>query len=182
MVDAKTGAILWGHEGPTRHVHSKGMCSDIDPRFPGAECYSADTNSLKKYAWSKLRTCKGKVIDEKNIGGFGAPVAYWDADLQRELLLGSRIVKYRGATLGGKTQGRIIAVADVLGDWREEIITSLPGEMRIYTTTIPATDRRVCLMTDPLYRMDVVVAAMGYHQVPMTSYDLSTAAACSSPK
>jgi hypothetical protein len=45
--------------------------------------------------------------------------------------------------------------------------------LRIYTTPIPATDRRVCLMQDPLYRMDVVVAAMGYYQVPMLSYDLA---------
>jgi hypothetical protein len=28
-------------------------------------------------------------------------------------------------------------------------------------------------MQDPLYRMDVVVAAMGYYQVPMTSYDVA---------
>ena len=34
-------------------------------------------------------------------------------------------------------------------------------------------DRRVCLMQDPLYRMDVVCAAMGYFQVPMTSYDVA---------
>ena len=26
-------------------------------------------------------------------------------------------------------------------------------------------------MQDPIYRMDVVVAAMGYFQVPMLSYD-----------
>ncbi len=66
-----------------------------------------------------------------------------------------------------------VAVADVLGDWREEILTTLPGELRIYTTTMPATDRRACLMQDPIYRMDVVAAAMGYYQVPMTSYDLA---------
>jgi hypothetical protein len=35
----------------------------------------------------------------------------------------------------------------------------------------PAADRRVCLMQDPIYRMDVACAAMGYYQVPMTSYD-----------
>ncbi|MCK4276284.1 MAG: silent information regulator protein Sir2, partial [Phycisphaerae bacterium] len=34
MVDAKTGKIIWGHEGFTRHVHSRGMCSDIDARYP----------------------------------------------------------------------------------------------------------------------------------------------------
>jgi rhamnogalacturonan endolyase len=78
------------------------------------------------------------------------------------------------SSLPPRIEGSIAAMADVLGDWREEIITSLPGELRIYTTTIPAADRRVCLMQDPLYRMDVVCAAMGYFQVPMTSYDLAT--------
>ncbi len=28
-------------------------------------------------------------------------------------------------------------------------------------------------MQDSLYRLDVVAAAMGYYQVPMTSYDLA---------
>jgi hypothetical protein len=31
-------------------------------------------------------------------------------------------------------------------------------------------------MQDRLYRMDVVAAAMGYWQVPMTSYDLAAEA------
>jgi rhamnogalacturonan endolyase len=60
----------------------------------------------------------------------------------------------------------------VLGDWREEIITSVEGELRIYTTTIPATDRHVCLMQDPLYRLDVAHLAMAYAQPPMTSFYL----------
>jgi hypothetical protein len=29
-------------------------------------------------------------------------------------------------------------------------------------------------MQDPIYRMDVVCAAMGYYQVPMLSYDVAT--------
>ena len=38
-------------------------------------------------------------------------------------------------------------MADMEGDWREELITALPGELRIYRTDIPtATDRRVTLM------------------------------------
>jgi len=65
----------------------------------------------------------------------------------------------------------------VLGDWREEIIATLPGELRIYTTTIPAEDRRVCLMQDHLYRMDVAIQAMGYTQCPMTSTCFSAEAA-----
>jgi rhamnogalacturonan endolyase len=174
LVDAASGKILWGHEGPTRHVHSRGMCSDIDARYPGCECYSADTDASKKYAWSRLRTCTGEVISEENLGGFGALVVHWDADVQRELLLGSGIFNYedfRGRNLEPRVEGSVIAVADLLGDWREEIVTTVPGQLRIYTTTIPAVDRRVCLMQDPIYRLDVAHGTMGYHKVPMLSYD-----------
>ncbi len=62
--------------------------------------------------------------------------------------------------------------ADLVGDWREEILTYTDGELRLYTTVIPATDRRVTLMQDPLYRSDVALKAMGYDQGPMTSYYL----------
>ena len=178
MVDAATGKILWGYEGgPTRHVHSRGLCSDIDPRHAGAECYSADTDQQKKLAWALLHTSKGKVISRDKSWGFGPLVAYWDADCQRELVRGSRIAKYDGTQVGDRIEGRLVAVADILGDWREELIVSTKGELRTYVTTVPARDRRPCLMQDPLYRMDVVVGAMGYYQSPMLSYDLATRAA-----
>ena len=173
LADAATGQILWGFDKPTRHVHGYGLCSDIDPAHPGSECYSADTDPQKDFAFGVMHDCRGGVISEENLCEFGPRTVYWDADPQRELLYGGKLWKYQGPTLA-KIEGDVIAVADVLGDWREEIITSRPGELRIYTTPIPATDRRVCLMQDPLYRMDVVVAAMGYYQVPMTSYDLAT--------
>jgi rhamnogalacturonan endolyase len=99
---------------------------------------------------------------------------HWDAVPQRQLLRGRSIVPYRGAALPGRIEGRVLAVADVRGDWREEIITSVPGEIRIYSTILPARDRRITLIQDPIYRMDVVVASMGYYQVPMTSYDLAS--------
>ena len=83
LVDAATGEILWGHKGPTRHVHSYGMCSDIDARFEGAECYSADTDSEKKFAWGRLRNAQGKVISQEELYGFGPRCVYWDADPQR---------------------------------------------------------------------------------------------------
>jgi len=174
LVDAKTGRILWGHQEPTRHIHSSGLCSDIDPAQPGSECYSGERD-FKDQRW--LRDCQGRVLSTDDLGGLAPRAAYWDADPQRELLIGGRILNYgesRDRSLPPKVEGHIAAVADVLGDWREEVITSVPGELRIYTTTIPATDRRACLMQDPIYRIDVVCAAMGYFQVPMTSYDLAT--------
>ena len=175
MVDAATGKVLWGHEGFTRHVHGQGMCSDIDARYPGAECYSADSDSEKKYAWSRLRTCKGKVLSEENLGGFSPRLVWWDADPQRELFVSGKVFSYgEDDNTLQRVEGSLAAVADILGDWREELIMSVPGELRIYTTSIPAGDRRVCLMQDPIYRADVTSAAMGYFQVPMVSYDMAT--------
>ena len=171
LVDAKTGKILWGHDQPTTHIHSSGLVSDIDPKHPGSECYSGERD-FKDKRW--LRDCKGNVLSTKDLGGLAPRAVYWDADPQRELLIGGKIVKFEGPTLPPRIEGLIVAVADILGDWREEIITSLPGELRIYTTAIPAADRRPCLMQDPLYRLDVAVATMGYYQAPMTSYDLGT--------
>lgn len=82
------------------------------------------------------------------------------------------IIKYNGSKLTSGIVGRILIMADILGDWREELITVLPGELRIYTTTIPAADRRVCLMQDPVYRAEVVHRAMGYEQSPVPGYYL----------
>jgi rhamnogalacturonan endolyase len=64
----------------------------------------------------------------------------------------------------------VIGIADCFGDWREEIIVSVEGELRIYSTTIPATRRNVCLMQDPLYRQDAALQAMGYIYPPQLSY------------
>jgi rhamnogalacturonan endolyase len=174
LVDAATGEFLWGHEGATRHVHNQGMCSDIDARYPGAECYSADTDAQKKAERAFLRTASGDVINTKLQWGFGPLAVYWDADPQREILWKRRIFDYEGLDHGTHIEGRVVVVADILGDWREEVVTSVDGEMWIYTTTIPAVDRRPCLMTDPIYRIDVAHASMGYTQVPMLSYDMAS--------
>lgn len=100
---------------------------------------------------------------------------------------GARTVsKWKGATLTTGIQGSGQHIADILGDWREEVVTvvngtpavegreATPPELRIYSTTIPANDRRVCLMQDPLYRNDVTLRSMGYPHVPQLSYYLGT--------
>lgn len=166
MVDAATGRIIWGIDQPTRHVHGQGLVADIDPNHPGCETYSADTDANKDFAWALLHSARGEVISRENLGGFAPKAAYWDADVQRELLGRGGLYKFGGSSLGTRIEGTVIGVADILGDWREEIITTLPGEMRIYVTTIPAADRRVCLMQDPFYRADISTASQGYYQIP----------------
>jgi len=170
LADAGTGERLWGLEEATKHVHASGMCSDIDPMHPGMECYSGERDfPEQKWLWA----ANGDLIEKTDLGGLSPRTAYWDADLQREIIRSGRIYSYRGGIHQTGVNGSLISVADVLGDWREELIISQAGEMRIYTTTIPAEDRRVCLMQDPIYRMDVAIQAMGYTQMPMTTECLS---------
>ncbi len=83
---------------------------------------------------------------------------------------GNVVFKYKGDTLTRNIQGSVMMTVDILGDWREEIITLVSGEIRVYTTTIPATDRRVSLFQDPAYRIQVANLTMGYAQQPITSY------------
>jgi len=173
LVDAKTGDLLWGLDQPTTHGHSTGTCADIDPTHPGLEAYSADSVDHKPTGDHWLWSCKGEVLSKDVDYGFGTQTVYWDADLQRELIRGKSLVKFRGGSYPNVLEGSVVGFADVFGDWREELIVSVPGELRVYSTTIPARDRRVCLMQDPIYRMDVCLQAMGYTQCPMTTECLS---------
>ena len=59
-------------------------------------------------------------------------------------------------------------VADVLGDWREEVIwrSADNTSLRIYTTTIPAVNRLYTLMHDRTYRLAIAWQNVGYNQPP----------------
>jgi rhamnogalacturonan endolyase len=177
MADAATGRLLWGWDGPTRHIHSTGLCADICPRHPGVETYGADSVSHKPTGDRWLWSAKGEVLSRETDFGFARHPAYWDADLQRELIDGGRIFDFEGGALDPPIEGKsTVLVADILGDWREELIVTEKGELRIYTTTSPAMDRRVTLMQDPIYRRDVAMCAMGYTQSPTLSVDLESLA------
>jgi rhamnogalacturonan endolyase len=67
----------------------------------------------------------------------------------------------------GEVPGRVLAITDCLGDWREEVIVAAAGELRIYSTTIPATSRRANLMEDRQYRTSVARQMMGYFYPPI---------------
>jgi rhamnogalacturonan endolyase len=94
----------------------------------------------------------------------------------REIHTRGVISKWKGAEIG-RTEGSVQHVADIEGDWREEIVTFVDGALRIYGTSTPAQDRRICLMQDPIYRHDVTHRSMGYPHVPMTSYFLGVSTA-----
>jgi len=159
MVNAADGKSIWALGGPTRHVHSSGMCADLDPTVPGCEGYGSDTDEKKRANRAWLTAADGRMLATGTRYNYTQPTIYWDADLQREVFR-DRIYDHDGGVLEARPErGKVV---DLWGDWREEIIASVPGELRIYSTTLPAMDRRVCLMQDPIYRSYVTMSSMGY--------------------
>jgi rhamnogalacturonan endolyase len=160
--DARTGTLLFGSTEPNRDNQiAGGLAGDIDPAHPGMEVWGD-----RFFFTAAGRPIAGDVPPQNEL-------VWWDGDLLREIHSRGAIAKWRGATLG-KTEGAVHHVADIVGDWREEIVTFAAGELRIHVTPLPAADRRVTLMQDPLYRHDVTHRAMGYPHVPMTSYYLGS--------
>ncbi|MDH7599690.1 MAG: rhamnogalacturonan lyase [Sedimentisphaerales bacterium] len=158
--DARTGNLIWGIPVPSQDNElGHAIAGDIDPNYPGMEVA----------AEGHFYSCKGqKIPGPSPAQDF---LIWWDADLLREIYSRARIYKWKGDVLA-TIPGQAHQIADILGDWREEVVVVVQGQLRIYTTTIPAIDRRVCLMQDPLYRNDVTHRTVGYPHYPMTSYYL----------
>jgi len=158
VVDAHTGRKLWAHKEPTLHIHNQGMAADVLADSPGMEVYTGERDLKKRWLYS----AKGKLIEFTETGTLSPRALWWDADPQKEVIISGAIRDWGGVAMQ-PIQGRVIAVVDCLGDYREEVITSLKGELRIYSTTVPTNDGRVCLMQDHQYRLGVVAQTMGYY-------------------
>ena len=184
MRDAKTGLNLWKKasikagddgEGPGR-----GLALDIDPRYPGYECWVFGA-SIRG-----LFDAKGNLITEKNPPSCNMGI-YWDGDVLRELLDGTRIDKWvydsskvSNLLEAGKfnciknngTKSNPVLSGDILGDWREEVIyrTTDSKELRVFTTSIPTTYKFYTLMHDPQYRLSIAWQNVAYNQPPHTGF------------
>jgi len=176
VADARTGKMIWGHPNPTAHIHDWGMFADVDPSNPGYEFYCAEQNrQLGQFLYSAR---DGKLLSKEDMGAITLRPFYWLDGPQKVYHIFSyrsnavAFQQYKGKEPIGQFPGRLIAIADVLGDWREELILADEGVLRIATTTVPATTRHVNLMQDPLYRNDLAHVSMGYFYPPNTSYSL----------
>jgi rhamnogalacturonan endolyase len=158
LVDAKSGRKLWTHKKPTRHIHAQGMVGDILAESPGMEVYSGERDYAERWLYSST----GKLLQFLKKGTLSPRPLWWDADLQKEVILQGGVQDWGGRVLQ-RLEGRVIATVDCLADDREEVITSIPGEIRIYSTTMLSTRHRRCLLLDHQYRMGVVAQTMGYY-------------------
>lgn len=175
MRDARTGEILYGEK--TGNDNGRGTSGDIDPRYEGAEGWSAA---------GVLTAADGTVISTK----YTMPanfLCWWDGDLGREVQDNIYISKWNGkknkaetiftasgCTAVNGTKANPSLTADLFGDWREEIMYPLKdgSALRIYTTTTPTSYKLPCLMHDIQYRMHIAYQNDCYNQPPHLSYYL----------
>jgi hypothetical protein len=107
---------------------------------------------------------------------------YWDADEARELENGTSITKVGGGTLLSAsgcsscngTKSTPTLTADLLGDWREELVLRETSNtnLRVYTTTEVTKRRIYTLMHDPTYRAQVSFENASYNQPPHTGFHI----------
>ncbi|QRO01888.1 rhamnogalacturonan lyase [Archangium violaceum] len=179
MHDAATGTILWGY-GSGADV-GRGMCADIDPADPGEECWSS--------AGWVLMSASGVQISSTRRPSSVNMAVWWDGDLSRELLDGVNIDKWVPSSLSltrlltasaydaasnNSTKANPVIAADILGDWREEVVlrNSDSTALLLFTTPVETSYRIPTLMHDPQYRAQVAGQNMGYNQPAHPSFFL----------
>lgn len=175
--DARTGELIFGQ--PSTGDIGRGVAADIDPANCGHEFWSTAARGFYDGTGKQL----------SDVTPFVNFRAYWDGDLQDELLDGTKLDKpgkgrlasfYKmGAASNNGTKATPCLSADILGDWREEILFRHSDNRRLllFTTTIPTTERLYTLMHDPQYRLSIAWQNVGYNQPPHLGFFLGNGAA-----
>ncbi len=173
MADARTGQIIW-QTAPSGD-NGRGVSGDVWAGSPGAESWSSAVDGL-------LNTRGQNVGRKPSSANF---LIWWDGDPVRELLDATKIDKYgtggdtrlltgSGVASNNGTKSTPALSADLLGDWREEVVwrTSDSTALRIYSTPVTTGLRLPTLMHDPQYRVAVAWQNTAYNQPPHPGYFL----------
>ena len=184
--DAATGEII--HKGGPEGVdNGRGMAGQFDASVRGSLFWSASDGAARSAVTGY------SVSDNHGSSNFRI---YWDGDLQEELFDGGKIDKWNGngttrLQLNGKniydynssstcnsSKSTPCLQADILGDWREELIlwSSADGAtINIFTTNTETSYRIPTLMHDHTYRMGICWQNTAYNQPPHLGYYLPDA-------
>jgi hypothetical protein len=174
VYDGRTCAVI---SASPVNGEDTGRCvaGDISPENPGSEMWSSSVTGL----FSATNNANvGTKPSQQNF------LIYWDADESREIEDGTTISKFGGGTLqncsqcasNNGTKSTPTLTADLLGDWREEIIwrESDNSGLRLYTTTNVTARRIYTLMHDPQYRMQVSAQQTAYNQPPHPGFHIGS--------
>ena len=185
--DAATGEILF-KGGPAGVDNGRGMAAQLTSKSGEWWFSSAEAREQRS-------TVTGETASEKSASlNFRV---YWDGTVQDALLDGNKIDKYDAAKnsfsrlvtfsdLGpsstcNSTKNTPNLSADILGDWREEVVlytvTDNEAYLGIYSTNIPTDYRIPTLMHDHTYRMGICWQNTAYNQPAHIGYNLVEATA-----
>lgn len=168
MHDARTGTVIWGNYTGTDV--GRGLAANVVAGNRGFEMWSSGSSGIKN---------KNGVVVNSNRPSMNFRI-FWDGDLESELLDGTSITKYNAGTLlsasgcssNNGTKSTPNLSADLIGDWREEVVfrTSDNTRLRVFTTTIPTQVRLYTLMHDPVYRASIAWQNTAYNQPPHAGF------------
>ncbi len=176
------GVEMWSTDSHgIRNMKGESLTPDSSPREEGggySQEQTADHKETIELNNPFARRRGGRAVLSINFA------IWWDGDLLRELLDHETVTKYdweKGTVtelqrLDGRfnngTKSNPCLQADILGDWREEVIVRNEDstELRLYTTTIPTQYRINCLMQDIPYRLSVATENVGYNQPPEAGF------------
>jgi rhamnogalacturonan endolyase len=142
MLDARTGKVLW--TTPTDKDTGRGLAADIDPRHPGDEAWGTNSDLSTP---PRARRSKASSIRARPTSPSGGT-----ATTLRELLDKNQISKWdwtageakplltaEGMTSNNGTKSTPALSADILGDWREEVLWRAEDNqsLRLYVTPYP---------------------------------------------
>lgn len=180
--DAATGKII--HKATSSGDNGRGMAAQLSADHRGS-FFSSAADRQQRSAVTGEVTSTGKTSTNFRI--------YWDGDLQEELLDGGKIDKWNGngtsrVYINGKnlydynassscngSKSTPNLQADILGDWREEIILWSSNDnatLNLFTTNAATNYRVPTLMHDHTYRMGIAWQNVAYNQPPHIGYYL----------
>ncbi|MFI7635896.1 rhamnogalacturonan lyase [Nonomuraea sp. NPDC049400] len=186
MRDAATGQVLFG--GYSGRDTGRGMVGDIDPAIRGLEAWSSmpPNQEIQAGLWSARGEHLGRVTPGTNQS------IRWAADMTTQLVNGTATTTLQTPTIDDWKRGTLLTatgtltnnwtkgnpglVADILGDWREELVvrTADSTAARIYLSTEVTNRKLYTLMHDPQYRVEVARQQTGYNQPAYPSFYLGS--------
>jgi hypothetical protein len=182
MRDAATGEILFG--AYSGRDTGRGMIGDVRADVAGVEVWASMPGGTDA---SGLLSKDGDILSAATPGTNQS--IRWAADLTTQIVNGSgnqaatiddwtrgRALTAEGTRTNNGTKGNPSLVADVFGDWREELLvrTADSTALRIHTSTEDTGHKLTTLMHDPQYRVEVARQNTTYNQPSYTSFYLAS--------
>lgn len=168
--DAKTGETIYG--AYTGKDTGRGMIGDVDTSKRGIETWAT---ALRMADGTTLGTSMpGTNMSIKWLGNMTTQIVN-GADGSTptiDVWGGARALTASGTTTNNSTKGNPSLVADIFGDWREELLVRKTDSsaIRIYMSTDVTNHKIYTLMHDPQYRAEIARQNTAYNQPAYTSF------------